>query len=785
MKTFKILPSLFVALLVLSGISLEAQVKITDGADITINPNSMLELESPNKGLLIPRIGINSLILPAPLTAPVPAGMVVYSLGGTVADGFYYWSGTAWVPFATGIGSQWTTNGANIYYNTGNVGIGALVPAEPLEVNGNIKIGSATTGTIRATNELVLRQDGDVYGPSILRLRNRNTENGAIFETTDATTTLVDFIFKNAANQRNIRFESRATMARTGAPSFHIGGASPDNPTLSLGDNYAAFNKNVRIGDYTSPLTALDVNGQITLRTGASAGTVLVSDANGTGTWTNPGSVYNVPVTKSVSATLLKTETVVLASGEITLTLPVVTSADDGLTISIKNNGTYMDVVTVTGASGLVYIDGSLTSLLYRAWGKSYIAVNGNWIRKENTGRTDNYFEVSDRSSWTSIAQVIEFLGAHMTGPSVVQIGGGTYSIAATQTINLPFPVTFEGLSYGETTIAAAAAVSGTPLFICQTESYFKMLNFTAFSNGTGNDAIRFTASGKYHEVKDCDFAGFNKGIVITNNSASWIFENTFEDCALAAIEIAAGTASWGAMELANCDFTNCAIGINLLSGVSETISIMTSNFYNTPAGTDIGVLYTPATFTTPLAMYITYNTWNNQGALFNGFDFTRPDARDAEAYIENNVGAGDKNPHCKINVVNNTLTTTCTTVNAWYKANWTNTTSSTTKLLINNNKITYQPSNSRDVYTIISGNVSVNAANWNITVGIVKNGIMGTRYGETTLRTVTANQPFQYSTVILLSNVIKNDYFELYVSAANGGDILTFQDVNIFADSK
>ncbi len=263
-----------------------AQVKVTDGADLTMDANSILELESSDKGLLIPRLAINDLNLPAPLTAPVPTGMLVYSTGGTVADGFYYWKGTAWTILTTGIGGQWTTNGTNIYYNTGNVGIGVTVPSEPLEVNGNIKIGSAITGTIRATDELVLRQDGDEYGPSILRLRNRTGENGAIFETTDGSITLIDFIFKNALHQRNIRFESRATYARTGAPSFHIGGASPDNPTLSLGDNYAAFNKNVRIGDYTTPLTALDVNGQITLRTGAANGAILVSDANGTGTWT-------------------------------------------------------------------------------------------------------------------------------------------------------------------------------------------------------------------------------------------------------------------------------------------------------------------------------------------------------------------------------------------------------------------------------------------------------------------------------------------------------------------
>jgi hypothetical protein len=225
--------------------------------------------------------------------------LLVYQTDG--AYGFYFWNGTSWNILTTGIGTQWSTNGNYIYYNTGNVGIGTSVPAESLEVNGNLKIGSTTTGTIRATNELVLRQDGDVYGPSILRLRNRNAENGAIFETTDASITLIDFIFKNALHQRNIRFESRAASARTGSPSFHIGGSSPDNPTLSLGDNYAAFSKYVRIGDYTTPLTALDVNGQITLRTGASAGAILISNTSGTGTWTSILPVSNGGTGSSVT----------------------------------------------------------------------------------------------------------------------------------------------------------------------------------------------------------------------------------------------------------------------------------------------------------------------------------------------------------------------------------------------------------------------------------------------------------------------------------------------------
>ena len=189
-----------------------SQVRITDGSVLTMDINSLLELESSTRGLLIPRVAIGNLTQAAPLTAPVPVGMLVYSLGGAVSNGFYFWNGTSWTMLATGSTGQWITNGTSIYYNTGNVGIGVIAPAEALEVNGNLKIGSATTGTIRSTNELVLREDGDVYGPSILRLRNRNTENGAIFETTDATYTLVDFIFKDALNQGNIRFESRTAF---------------------------------------------------------------------------------------------------------------------------------------------------------------------------------------------------------------------------------------------------------------------------------------------------------------------------------------------------------------------------------------------------------------------------------------------------------------------------------------------------------------------------------------------------------------------------------------------
>jgi hypothetical protein len=184
--------------------------------------------------------------------------------------------------------------------------------------------------------------------------------------------------------------------------------------------------------------------------------------------------------------------------------------------------------------------------------------------------------------------------------------------------------------------------------------------------------------------------------------------------------------------------------------------------------------------------MFITSNAWNNQGSFINGFDFSRSDGRDANAYMANNAGIENKNPHSKINVNNNAATTTVTNSGTYYKANWTNSaTSYTSKMTLTNNRITYQPDNSLDAMAIITGNISVNNANRVITIAIVRNGATGTRYGETDLRVTVSNQPFQFSTVIYVPDLLKNDYIELYVTSSSSGDQVIFRDVQWFTTSQ
>ena len=50
---------------------------------------------------------------------------------------------------------------------------------------------------------------------------------------------------------RYIRLDGGAVIAKCGAPSFYIGGATPDTPCLAVGDTYSSITK-LAIGSHTT-----------------------------------------------------------------------------------------------------------------------------------------------------------------------------------------------------------------------------------------------------------------------------------------------------------------------------------------------------------------------------------------------------------------------------------------------------------------------------------------------------------------------------------------------------
>jgi hypothetical protein len=60
------------------------------------------------------------------------------------------------------ISSQWTTTGSNIYYNSGNVGIGTTAPTQKLDVNGDINI--PTDGALRSNGIWLIGKTANEIG---------------------------------------------------------------------------------------------------------------------------------------------------------------------------------------------------------------------------------------------------------------------------------------------------------------------------------------------------------------------------------------------------------------------------------------------------------------------------------------------------------------------------------------------------------------------------------------------------------------------------------------------
>ncbi|MBA5794085.1 hypothetical protein H1R17_02320 [Flavobacterium sp. xlx-214] len=75
--------------------------------------SAAVDIVSPNKGLLIPRVALQADNLAAPITSPATSLMVyntTFDAAKNLKQGFYFWNGTKWEPFTTATTDLNTTN---------------------------------------------------------------------------------------------------------------------------------------------------------------------------------------------------------------------------------------------------------------------------------------------------------------------------------------------------------------------------------------------------------------------------------------------------------------------------------------------------------------------------------------------------------------------------------------------------------------------------------------------------------------------------------------------------
>lgn len=281
--------------------------------------SSMLEIQSANKGLLIPRFALTQTTLAAPVTAPATS-LIIFNTAtiNDVTPGYYYWTGTMWARIldATNIrpwqldGNAGTSPGTDFLgttdardlviktnntewvrvTSTGRVGFGTSAPAatNKVEVSYTSSVGTG----------LYVLNTGTNPWPNIINGVSStisNTSNGmgrGVYGQATSTSSgsarnwgVLGYA-SNGGTNIGVKGDVTTTAGYNVAVLGVVEGFSAFNEGSSLNRNYAGyFSGDIAIEG------ALEANGSF-----GTAGQVLTSNGTGPAYWASAGSSSGVDI---------------------------------------------------------------------------------------------------------------------------------------------------------------------------------------------------------------------------------------------------------------------------------------------------------------------------------------------------------------------------------------------------------------------------------------------------------------------------------------------------------
>ncbi len=402
-----------------------------------------------------------------------------------------------------------------------------------------------------------------------------------------------------------------------------------------------------------------------------------------------------------------------------------------------------------------------------------------DYIFEENkiiVGYKGHYSKIKDAVDWfnefaTENMEIVLDIGLHFVSDTI-EVNAINY------TTSTPISLVLRGKS---STIVPTSGLEENSIFEVSTPFRIRdvaingkdMINY---GDHIDENAIVIVSSDSFLTVENALIENVNIGIYDTAGIGIKCFSLDLKNC-FVGIQIEHSNIEKAFTYLDKIGFEDCEIGVYLKESNDDIFNI--ENCVVASSKPNSEVIRYDANYSYGDYSIIKNNIFFDYDKPLIGFDFERPDGRDANILVKNNVGISDYNTRATLNVVNSTYSISLENANQYYKLDFPTYTFSGIRTKVEDSGIHYLSDFEIDFHLFSHFNLSADTADTFIKVGIVKNGVFPPE-NEISVNLRDVGQVYSIFTTTLLNGLSKGDYYEVWVLSPNGNIMLQMRDMQL-----